>query len=176
MLNISRMNLLGIGVLVIAVGGGCSVGEREVGGDTSGVSPPRTDARGSSEDSATIQASAEKACSEASITFPEEGIPYSESMSLTAAYSTDAGSMAVMDARLTEAAGIRVTSPWEDRKPETALMLCYFDGELGPSRGPYDPDRPDYSRIVVVLEEGVRPFLATAGFDDVTEVVDPNDF
>jgi hypothetical protein len=134
------------------------------------------EASGNREGSASTQTSAENACSEASATFPEEGIPHSESMTLSAAYATDAASMVDMDARLAESQDVRVTSPWEDRPPETALILCYFDGELGPSRGPYDPDRPDYGRIVVVLEEGARPFLARAGFGGVIDVVDPNEF
>ncbi len=173
--DMSRMTLFLSSALIIAVVGGCSVADREVGGASS-VPSPRMEASGNGEDPASTRTYAESACSEASTTFPEEGIPHSESMSLTAAYGTDAASMAGMDASLAQSQDVSVTSPWEDRPPETALILCFFDGELGPSRGPYDPDRPDYDRIVVVLEEGARPFLARAGFGGVIDIVDPNEF
>lgn len=66
---------------------------------------------------------------------------------------------------------------WSGYPADQSATVCYYDGDFGPARGPALPDggeRPNYTRLTLIVKEDGTPVLHAMGHPDVLAVRDPN--
>lgn len=102
----------------------------------------------------------------------DTGFP-STDMQLVASFETTASGVHDWLSAMAARDGARLVRP-ESTPDVTAVAVCYFDGDFGAMRGPNADAQTDYSRIVVVVRDGMINPLAAGSTKDMP-VVDPND-